>query len=351
MNKLLENTQHKNLSGAVFILLAVLSFLISGCATEHVIVEKSPVAEQEAVLAEEEILQQERNETDPYEGFNRSMYVFNDHVDTYVADPITTAYKWVFPQFMQTGVSNFYTNLKGISVVLNDVLQGKFQQSGSDTGRFLLNSTVGLAGIFDVATYAGLDQHNEDFGQTLAVWGVPTGSYLVLPFLGPTTARGIPGGVVDAIANPVTYAPWGFAAVAALNKRANAEGSLKFIDEAALDPYVFTRESYLQWREHLATDGMTETSDDLLEFEDEYFDEVPAGEDAVSVPSETSDAIAIEGSSAMNTTGNLVPENSPPVASSYEEANQSFEEAEHSFDEATLQFQAADPEEALPASE
>lgn len=349
MNKLLENTQHKYPSGAVFILLAVLSFLISGCATEHVVLEQSPVAEQEAVLVEEESFQQELDESDPYEGFNRSMYVFNDHVDTYVADPITTAYKWIFPQFLQTGVSNFYTNLRGISVVLNDVLQGKFKQGGSDTGRFLLNSTVGIAGIFDVATYAGLDQNNEDFDQTLAVWGVPPGSYLVLPFLGPTTARGIPGGVVDAVANPVTYAPWGFAAVAALNKRANAEGSLKFIDEAALDPYIFTRESFLQWREHLATDGASETSD--LDFEDEYFDEEPAGQDAGSQPSVANDAIAVGDSTAMNTGDNLAPENSSLESESFEEAAQSFKEAENSFDEVTLQFQEAEQAEALPAPE
>lgn len=340
MNKLLENTAHKNLSGAVFILFVMLTLLVSGCATEHVIVEQTPVAEQEAPLVEAE---PEVNEKDPYEGFNRAMYGFNEKVDTYVADPITTAYKWVFPQFIQTGVSNFYTNLKGISVVLNDFLQGKFKQGGIDTGRFLLNSTVGLAGIIDVATYAGIEQNEEDFGQTLAVWGVPTGSYLVLPFLGPTTARGIPGGVVDAIANPVTYAPWGFAAVGALNRRANAEGSLKFIDEAALDPYVFTRESYLQWREHLATDGQSETSDDLLEFEDEYFEEdlIEEDKEAEANLSDSDDTVAASNTSAMNTTDSLVSDSIEPSAGSYEDAGRSFEEAERKFDEASEQFQKA----------
>lgn len=267
MQKLIGDRPRKYVSSAIFILFAML--LLSGCATEHVVIEQTQVTEAEPIAVE-----QDRDATDPYEGFNRSMYGFNEVVDTYVADPISTAYKWLFPQFVQSGVSNFYTNMLGINVVLNDILQGKFKQSGLDTGRFLINSTVGIAGIFDVATYAGLDQSNEDFGQTLAVWGVPTGPYLVLPLLGPGSFRAIPGAVVDAAANPATYLPWGFAAVGVLNKRANAEGALKFIDEAALDPYIFTRESYLQWREHLATDGNAEISDDLSDFDDELFEDL-----------------------------------------------------------------------------
>jgi len=144
----------------------------------------------------------ETDDVDPLEGFNGSMYSFNEAVDDYIAEPVTSAYKWISPEFVQTGISNFYDNFKDISVVLNDLLQGKFIQGSQDTGRFLLNTTVGLAGLFDVATYAGLEQHDEDFGQTLAVWGVPTGPYLVVPFLGPTTFRGVPGAVVDAASNP-----------------------------------------------------------------------------------------------------------------------------------------------------
>lgn len=256
--------------------------------------EEVDVVDSEQVEADD--VDEDADEVDPLEGFNRSMYTFNEVVDDYVAEPITSAYKWITPEFMQTGISNFYDNLKEISVVLNDVLQGKFVQGGQDTGRFLLNSTVGLAGLFDVATPMGLEQHDEDFGQTLAVWGVPTGPYLVVPFLGPTTFRGVPGAAVDTLANPVTYLPWGFAAVAALNKRANAQGSLQFIDEAALDPYVFTRESYLQWREFLATDGNPEISDDGFDedlFDDEFdedFDDdseasgATSGSEAVSEP-------------------------------------------------------------------
>jgi phospholipid-binding lipoprotein MlaA len=134
-------------------------------------------------------------------------------------------------------------------------MQAKFDQSAQDTGRFLMNSTVGVGGLFDVAKKVGLEQHDEDFEQTLAVWGVPQGTYLVLPILGPVTTRGIPGAVFDTAANPASYVGAPVQLVNLLNIRANAEGSLKFIDEAALDPYVFTRESFLQWRKHLATDG------------------------------------------------------------------------------------------------
>lgn len=203
------------------------------------------------------------NKADPYENFNRKVYGFNDNVDDYVAKPIADAYKYVTPDFMETGVSNFFNNLKTINVVLNDVLQAKFEQSGRDTGRFLMNSTLGMAGLFDVAKTVGLEPNDEDFEQTLAVWGVPQGSYIVLPLLGPITTRGIPGAVFDTAANPSTYIGAPIQVISLINARASAEGALKFIDEAALDPYVFTRESFLQWRNHLATDGKTDASSDL----------------------------------------------------------------------------------------
>lgn len=210
---------------------------------------------------------------DPYESFNRTMYDFNDGVDTYVAAPLANGYKFITPQFVQTGVFNFFNNLKGVNVVLNDLLQAKFSQSASDLGRFTLNSTAGLGGFIDVAKHVGLEQNDEDFDQTLAVWGVPQGSYLVLPFAGPNTVRGTPASAFDAAANPASYAsilayyvsaPIQF--VSAVNARANAEGALKFINEAALDKYVFTRESFLQWRRNLEADGKISTTidDDLM---------------------------------------------------------------------------------------
>ena len=203
------------------------------------------------------------NPADPYEKFNRAAYTFNDTIDDYLAAPVAQAYNKITPQIVRTGVFNFFSNLKSINVVINDALQAKFAQSARDTGRFALNSTLGLGGFVDVATRVGLEQNNEDFEQTLAVWGVPQGSYLVIPLLGPSTVRGVPGAAFDTATNPSTYLGMPINLISLLNTRANAEGSLKFIDEASLDPYVFTRESFLQWRNNLATDGKSELSLDL----------------------------------------------------------------------------------------
>lgn len=197
------------------------------------------------------------SQIDPYEGFNRSMYGFNIGLDKYVFKPVSEGYKFITPGFVETGVSNFFSNLKGINVVLNDVLQGKFQQGASDAGRFLTNTTIGVAGLIDVASKFGLQHNAEDFGQTLAVWGVDEGAYLVLPIMGPTTIRDGGASIVDRAANPGTYVPF-TGILEGISDRANAEGALNFINEAALDPYVFTRESFLQYRQNLINDGKTD---------------------------------------------------------------------------------------------
>lgn len=212
------------------------------------------------------------NSRDPYEGFNRSMYGFNMGVDKYVLKPVSDSYKFITPSFMQTGVTNFFNNLKGINVVINDLLQGKLDQGASDTGRFLTNTTIGLLGLFDVASDMGMEQNVEDFGQTLAVWGVDQGPYLVLPILGPTTVRDGGAIIVDKAANPGTYVP-GSGIIEGINERANAEGALNFIDEAALDPYVFTRESFLQYRNHLISDGKTDAAAFDMELDEALGDE------------------------------------------------------------------------------
>ncbi|MBS3955588.1 MAG: VacJ family lipoprotein [Methylomicrobium sp.] len=220
-------------------------------------------------------------EIDPYEDFNRSMYGFNSQVDKYVAAPISDGYKYITPGIVQTGITNFFDNLKGINTVVNDLLQAKFEQGAQDTGRFLLNTTVGIGGLFDVAKDAGLEHNEEDFEQTLAVWGVPEGAYLVLPLMGPSTTRGIPGAVFDAAANPATYVGYPVQLLSVINSRANADGALKFVDEASLDSYVFTRESFLQWRKFMATDGASGVADDdLLGEDDDLLDEDLSGDDA-----------------------------------------------------------------------
>ena len=215
------------------------------------------------------------SEIDPYEEVNRTMFAFNEGLDDYVASPVSDAYRWVVPQFLQIGVSNFFSNLDDINVVLNDLMQGKFQQGAKDMGRFALNSTVGWFGLMDVAKEVGLEKHDEDFAQTLAVWGVPRGPYIVVPLLGPITGRGMPGIVFDTATNPASYVGFPVSAYFAqrLNERANAEESLQFIDEVALDPYVFTRDSFLQYRNHLINDGKSEVTSNILDFEDEIFEE------------------------------------------------------------------------------
>lgn len=258
---------------------------------------------------------------DPYEGFNRSMYGFNMKLDRFILKPVANGYKYITPDFMETGVSNFFTNLKGINVVLNDALQGKFEQSAEDTGRFLTNTTIGLAGLFDVASDLGMKNNVEDFGQTLAVWGVDQGAYLVLPLLGPTTVRDGGGIIVDKAANPGTYVP-GTGIIEGINDRANAEGALNFIDEAALDPYIFTRESFLQYRNNLINDGKVDSSN----FDD--LDVDAALEDTGS--QQTSKPKASSGNVGSKLTA---PANSTSQA--FNEMSKSFDQEEQEFAEAS----------------
>ena len=211
------------------------------------------------------------------------MFSFNSTVDEHIAEPVAGAYTKVTPEIVQTGVTNFFQNLSNLNVILNDLLQGKVNQGLQDSGRFAINSTVGILGLFDVAEKIGWDQHEEDFGQTLAVWGVGPGPYLVLPFFGPTTLRDTPSFAVEALTNPLlTLYPalWGLDLV---DTRARADGSIQFVNEAALDPYVFTRESFLQWRNFLISDGkapvdgVEDDIEDML-FDDDEFEEVSISE-------------------------------------------------------------------------
>ncbi len=236
----------------VFYFLSLLFVVISGCASQPVL-EHTPTVKK----------------SDPYEKINRKVFVFNDYLDEYLAEPISNAYQYVAPQFVKNSIFNFYTNLRNFNVIFNDVLQAKFNQSAKDSGRLAVNTSLGLLGIFDVAKDLGLEQNDEDFDQTLAVWGVPEGPYLVLPIVGPLTLRGVPGAVFDTATNPTSYVGAPIQLLSILNARANAEGALKFIDEAALDPYLFTRESFLQWRRNLSSDGEGSQSLDLEELDEE----------------------------------------------------------------------------------
>jgi phospholipid-binding lipoprotein MlaA len=301
-----------------------------------------------------QVLAEETTEVDPYEGFNRVMYNFNTSLDTYFAGPIINGYKWVAPEILQTGVSNVFANMNEINVVLNDLLQGKMQQGAEDTGRFLLNSTVGIAGIFDVANYVGLEQHDEDFGQTFAVWGVPKGPYLVLPILGPATFRGVPGAALDTLANPVTYLGWPVAVMAAIDKRSSADESIKFIDEAAVDRYIFTRESYLQWRDYLASDGKLTANDDFME--DDFFmddeDDLYVSDQTGYIVAEGGDALNLEKvenktpTSAQHQSEAIIPaQNSDAQASTTQAENsaekKAFDKASEAFSQAQQDYKKA----------
>jgi len=200
------------------------------------------------------------NASDPFEGYNRAMYSFNDTADRTVLKPIAKAYDTVMPDPLSQGVSNIFSNLNEITVIINDLLQFKFAQALDDFGRFGLNTTVGFGGLFDVAGHAGYEKNNEDFGQTLGAWGVDTGPYVVLPFFGPRTVRDTVGMVGDYYSDPITYiddngTQNAFYATRIVDKRANLLKAEKVLDEAALDEYSYVRDAYLQQRQNLVFDG------------------------------------------------------------------------------------------------
>lgn len=209
---------------------------------------------------------------DPIEGWNRGVQVFNDKLDKYALKPVAQGYQWITPSFVDTGVTNFFSNIQDIAVTINDLLQFKLKQGGSDAARFLINSTVGLAGFFDVASYWNLEKHNEDFGQTLGVWGIPPGPYLVLPFIGPSSPRGTVGLIGDTLMNPVTYIDetairLGLFGLNTIDTRADFLTASKIAEEAALDRYEFLRNSYIQRREFLVTDGLVPLDEEDFELD------------------------------------------------------------------------------------
>jgi len=199
------------------------------------------------------------DQRDPYERLNRSISSFNDYIDNHVVRPIGRVYKTAVPKPLDQGISNFFNNLNDIVVIANDILQFKIDQALSDIFRFLFNSSIGILGLFDVSTHMGLVKHHEDFGQTLAVWGFSSGPYLVMPFLGPTTLRDGAGFGVDSLLNPIvnvqdTAASSGLMALQYVDFTANYESARNLIEDAALDPYEFTKNAYLERRENLIND-------------------------------------------------------------------------------------------------
>lgn len=236
----------------------VLSSVIAGCATTP-----------------------KSDDKDDWEGWNRGTQEFNDDVDKAVLKPIAKGYLAITPQFVNDGITNFFSNMNDIGVTVNDLLQLKMTQGGMDASRFLINTTVGVAGFIDVAKMIDLPKHNEDFGQTLGFWGVPSGNYLVLPFFGASSPREAVGAIGDALLNPLTYTfavAGGGAAISAVNAgakavdvtdtRADLIPTEKIVDEASVDRYSFIKNAYQQRREYLVHDGNVPEEDEL-QLEDE----------------------------------------------------------------------------------
>jgi phospholipid-binding lipoprotein MlaA len=202
---------------------------------------------------------------DPLEGLNRGVYKFNDVADKAIIKPVATAYKTITPTPIRKGFNNFFSNLGSVTTVLNDLLQFKLASAFTDAGRFVINSTFGIAGFIDVAGMDNIRNHKEDFGQTLGYWGVGNGAYLVLPLLGPSSLRDTTGIVFDAFTtDPITYTrnigqirlSNQLRTAQFIDKRTELLTATDLVDEASLDPYAFTRDAYLQKRASLVQDGL-----------------------------------------------------------------------------------------------
>jgi phospholipid-binding lipoprotein MlaA len=261
----------------------VISSMIAGCATTSTTNEKD----------------------DAWEGWNRGTQEFNDDVDKAVLKPMAKGYAAITPQFVNDGITNFFSNMNDIGVTVNDLLQLKMTQGGMDASRFLINTTVGVAGFIDVAKMIDLPKHNEDFGQTLGFWGVPSGNYLVLPFFGASSPRETVGAIGDALLNPLTYTfavAGGGAAISAVNAgaktvdvtdtRADLMTTEKIVDEASVDRYSFIKNAYQQRREYLVHDGNVPEEDEL-QLEEETSTEGASGlKTSSAVPANASNSSA-----------------------------------------------------------
>lgn len=197
---------------------------------------------------------------DPWESFNRPVFRFNDTVDTYALKPLAQGYQAVTPQFLETGVRNVFRNVGDVGNLANNLLQGKAHDAGVDTSRLLLNTTIGALGFFDVASRMGLQRSDEDFGQTLGVWGVDSGPYLVLPLLGPSSLRDAPSKVPDSFLTPYPYMDHVptrnvTRGINVVDTRASLLDAERMISG---DKYIFIRNAYLQNREFRVRDGEVE---------------------------------------------------------------------------------------------
>jgi len=217
-----------------------------------------------------------RDPADPFEALNRSTFNFNKAMDKGLFNPIGELYDALLPEFVDRGISNFFSNLNDVSVIVNDILQLKIAQAVADFSRLVFNSTIGLLGFFDVSTHLGLPRHNEDFGQTLAKWGFESGPYLVIPLFGPTTLRAASSfGVDGVLLNPAAYVNntayrSGLMSLNYIDFKADLLSTGELLGIAAVDEYEFVKSVYLQYRDRLVHDR---TGDELSEDEATDFDD------------------------------------------------------------------------------
>jgi len=200
------------------------------------------------------------NQKDPVEGFNRAMFSFNEGLDSVVIKPVAQGYDAVMPSPVRTGVTNFFGNIADFFIGVNNLLQGKPAEAASDIGRVVVNSTIGILGLIDVASEMGMEKHEEDFGQTFGRWGVGDGAYVVLPVFGPRTVRDTVGLILDSKADPIgniddVSTRNSLLALRIVDTRADLLPADKVIEEAALDKYAYVRDGYLQRRLSLIHDG------------------------------------------------------------------------------------------------
>ena len=199
-------------------------------------------------------------ERDPWRNTNEKIFKLNDYFDSLVVKPVAVTYSTFVPRMVRQGIGNFFSNINDINVFVNNLLQLKFDHAASDSGRFFINSSLGVLGIFDVATGLGMDKHEEDFGQTFARWGVGPGPYIMLPVFGASNVRDSFGLIMDTVFNPIQYHDEPSLRVSLfLLEEADSRAGLFALDELITgDRYLFVREAYIQRRNYLVKDGLIE---------------------------------------------------------------------------------------------
>ena len=211
---------------------------------------------------------------DPLEDRNRSIYAFNENLDEAIIEPAADGYAYIIPNFLQKGLNNFFDNINYPITIINQVLQGNIEKSLQDTLRFSVNTSIGIFGFFDPASSMGLPEHDEDFGQTLAVWGVKEGPYLMLPFIGPKTLRSLTGDLTDVLFNPLlniddTNLKIKSNLINLLQDRSDLSDLEEELDNS-FDPYQYIKDSYIQNRKYKIHNG--NTSEDDIEIDIDFDD-------------------------------------------------------------------------------